>query len=127
MRIAATTLLVMALGAAGCASDGTDKMEAADTGTSGKECFWMSEVSGFRDAGRDKIIVSTGPNERFLFETFGSCPGLNFSERLAFEKVGPGRICSGLDVNIITVDEPIKRTCPVRMVKKLTKEEAKQY
>ena len=127
MFLKSTAALVCGLFLAACASDGADKMEAADSESGGKECFWISEVSGFNSAGRDRIIVSTGPNERFLFETFGSCPGLNFSETVGFEKRGPGQICSGLDVNIHMVDNAIKRTCPVRMIKKLTKEEAKQY
>ncbi len=113
---------------AGCAqTDADTTTQASAAPPEGKECFWLREVSGFNRAGRNQILVHTGPNERFLFETLGHCPNLNFSETLAFDQRGPGQICRGIDVNLVVGGNIGPRRCPVKMIKKLTKEEAKAY
>lgn len=98
---------------------------------SGKDCFFLSEVSGFSsarrlgDARKDRILVHTGPRETYLFETFGSCPDLDFSETLAFDQHGPGQICRGMDVDLIVPGPIGPQRCAVGMIRKLTKQEAK--
>ncbi|MFN3233199.1 MAG: DUF6491 family protein [Alphaproteobacteria bacterium] len=123
-RLTFSAFAVSILLAACAQTDTGTTTQAAATATEGKECFWLREVSGFNRAGRNQIFVHTGPNERFLFETLGPCPNLNFSETLAFEQRGPGQICRGLDVNLIVGGNVGPGRCPVKMIKKMTKEEA---
>lgn len=110
----------------------TDQPESAcaSPAPSGRQCFWLSQVSGFNDApddkpGSDRIYVHTGPGQTYLFETFGSCPDLNFSETIGFDQNGPGQICNGIDVDLLvprTGGGPPQR-CAVRMIRKLTPDE----
>lgn len=105
----------------------TTGAKAAPAAAQADQCFWLSQVSGFTDAGRDRIFVHTGPNDVYLFETFGPCPELNYSEQLAFEQTSPGTICRGLDVNLIVPTGIGPQRCPVRMISKLPEEEARKH
>ncbi|MEH6790804.1 DUF6491 family protein [Parasphingorhabdus sp.] len=93
-----------------------------------RSCFFISQVNGFNDApeagiGSDRIIVNVGVNDKYLFETFGSCPDLNWSETIAFDQRGPGRICQGLDVDLIVPTSIGPQRCPVRMIRKVSEAE----
>lgn len=114
-----------------CASyDQPESSSASTAAASGRQCFWLSQVSGFNDApddrvGSDRIYVHTGPSQTYLFETFGPCPDLNFSETIGFDQNGPGQICNGIDVDLLVPGPgggPPQR-CAVRMIRKLTPEE----
>lgn len=111
-----------ALALAGCTAQ-SDSPTATPSARAG-QCFFPSQVSGFTSAGRDRIHVHTGPNQVFLFETFARCPDLDFSENLGFEHRGGGAICSGLDVDLIVPSTIGPQRCPVRMIRKLSREEA---
>ena len=104
---------------------------AANGDTEGKSCFFLSQVNGFQrgpdlGGGRDSIVVSVGL-DRYLFETFGPCPDLDFSETIGFDQNGPGTICRGLDVDLIVPSTIGPHRCPIRMIRKLGEAEAAQY
>ena len=84
-----------------------------------RQCFFLSQVSGYSHAGRNRILVSTGPRDRYLFETLGNCPDLNYGEALAFDPAGPGTICRGIDVDLIVPTTIGPRRCAVGMIRKL--------
>lgn len=114
--------------ASGCSSTNGPQAETAAVQGSpqetGKDCFFLSQVNGFSDAGDDRIMVHTGVNDVYEFKTFGSCPDLNFSEAIAFDQRGPGTICRGIDVDLIVPTAIGPRRCPVSMIRKLTPAEA---
>lgn len=105
---------------AGCATE--NRGRPATDGDAARQCFFRSQVSGFTHAGPDRIHVHVS-GDTYLFETFGHCPDLNFSETVGFEQKGPGLICSALDVNLIVPTATGPRTCPVRMIRKLSEAE----
>jgi hypothetical protein len=114
---------VLAVLAAGVLAAGTtppsSDPHAGHRASSGRECFFLREVSGFNNAGKDQIYVHTGPRETYLFRTLGPCPDLDFGENIGFDQVGGGSICNGIDVDLI-VPSPIgPRRCPVAMIRKL--------
>lgn len=124
--LAVSCLVVLAAGCAPAEKPG----EASAAAPSGKQCFWPSQVSGFNDVrgselGSNRIVVSVGVNDRYLFETFGSCPDLNYAENIGFDQHGPGQICRGIDVTLLVPGVTGIQRCPVRMIRKLTDEEAK--
>ncbi len=122
VRIAATAAVAML--AASCARHAGEPASAEMAGAK-RDCFFLSQVSGYTYAGKNRIHVSTGPNETYEFETLGSCPDLNYSETLAFDQNGPGTICRGIDVDLV-VPTPIgPRRCPVAMIRKLSPQESK--
>lgn len=92
--------------------------------TSGRQCFYLSQVSGYTHVrgSPDRIHVSTGPRDTWEFEVFGPCPHLRDAEAMGFDQAGGGSICSGIDVDLV-VPTPIgPQRCPVRMIRKLPAE-----
>ncbi len=119
------TMMISVMGAsllAGCAGQGTSASSSSTAST--RNCFWPSQVNGFSDAGRDQVYVYTGVNDTYLFQTFGHCPDLNFTEHLALKTRSPGMICQGLDVDLIVPSSIGFQRCPVQMIRKLTDDEA---
>lgn len=108
----------------GCAMgyQGTDKSASAEPGEDGRDCFFLSQVSGFTDAGNDRINVSVGPKRTYEFKTFGSCPQLDFAQAIGFDQKGPGTICRGMDVDLIVPTSIGPQRCPVSMIRRLPEE-----
>lgn len=117
-RVRAFIALAAGLALAACATDDSGMRTAS---SEGRQCFWAGSVNGFRDApGDDQIYIDVGANETFLFQTFGSCPDLDFTEALALESRPSNFICDARDVDLI-IPDPVAgpRQCPVRMIRKL--------
>lgn len=102
---------------AGCAAADPAPV-AADAGPN-RDCFFLSQVSGFSSAGRDMIRVSVGPNRDYEFKTFGACPDLDYSNAIAFDQKGPGTICQGMDVDLIVPSSIGPQRCPVSMIRRI--------
>lgn len=120
LSAAALCLAGLAAGAlAAGASPPRDDPPAGHRASPGRECFFLSQVDGFNHAAKDQIYVHTGPRETWLFRTLGACPDLDFGEAIAFDQVGGGTICSGIDVDLIVPSTIGPRRCPVAMIRKL--------
>ncbi|MBB3990646.1 DUF6491 family protein [Croceicoccus naphthovorans] len=120
--------IVTTLALAGCAYSQSDDVASQSSPAGSRDCFFLSQVSGFNDApdierGSDRIYVHTGPSETYLFETFGSCPNLNYSETIAFDQNGPGQICRGIDVDLLVPTSIGVQRCPVRMISRVPEDE----
>lgn len=105
-----------------------DEPGDAGAASSARACFWPGQVSGFRtvrdaEAGSDRILVSVGVKDTYLFETFGSCPDIDYAETIGFDQNGSGQICRGVDVDLIVPGPAGTRRCAVRMIRKLTPDE----
>jgi len=108
--------------AASCAPQaGSPSSAAAPQGE--RECFFLSQVSGYTHAGRNKIRVSTGPSKVYEFETLGSCPELDHAETMGFDPAGARTICQGIDVDLIVPTSIGPRRCAVSMIRKVEKDE----
>jgi hypothetical protein len=106
---------------ASCASYG-EPADTAQAPTSERDCFFLSQVSGYTYAGDNKINVSVGPGRTYEFETLGYCPDLDDAETLAFDPTGPGTICRGIDVDLIVPSTIGPRRCAVSMIRRLPRE-----
>ena len=104
---------------AGCTTQDTTPQPVAAAANSDRDCFFLSQVSGFSPAGKDKIHVNVGPSRDYEFKTFGSCPQIDYSEVIAFDKNGPGTICQGMDVDLIVPTSIGPQRCPVSMIRRL--------
>lgn len=124
----ATALVALTLFAAGTADRAVSRPAGDhDGGARNRSCFWPSQVSGFSDATDRQLLVHTGPNEAYLFKTFGPCPEMDFSQAIGFDVSPAGSmICSGLDVTLIVPSSIGQQRCPVRMIRKMTDAEAKR-
>lgn len=97
---------------------------AADAAGSPRDCFYLSQVTGYTYAGKNKIHVSVGPGRTYEFETLGLCPDLDDAETLAFDPAGAGTICRGIDVDLIVPSDIGPRRCAVSMIRRIEKDEA---
>lgn len=126
-----TTPSILALGTAlavaACAPvarPGADEYDAtlANVDTD-RACFFTREINGYSNApespkGRDRLYISTGVSERWLLETWGSCPELDFSLAVGLDARGSTSICTG-QMETLVVPSSIPDTldrCPVRVV-----------
>lgn len=91
----------------------------ADTG---KDCFFLSQVSGYTHGARDTVHVSVGPGRTYEFRTMGACPDLSHAEAIAFDQKGPGTICRGMDVDLLVPGSIGPQRCPVSMIRRLPEE-----
>ena len=94
---------------------------------SGRQCFFARNVTGFRNIegedGRrveDRVLIDVGAADTYEFGLQRRCPGLRFSRSIALDQTGVGRICDGLDVDLIVSEGGISQRCPVTMVRKLS-------
>lgn len=120
--------IISTLALAACTYSQSEDIATQSSLAESCDCFFLSQVSGFNDApdierGSDRIYVHTGPSETYLFETFGSCPDLSYSERIGFDQNGPGQICRGIDVDLLVPTTIGVQRCPVRMISKVPESE----
>lgn len=117
-----TAVLVLA-GAVACVSCAPIEEQAEPAGLStDRQCFFSRQINGYGDAPDgprgDRIYISTGVRERFLLETFGSCPELDWSHAIALDTRGPSSLCTG-DTATLIVPRGLDRRpdrCTVRVL-----------
>lgn len=93
----------------------------------GRQCFFSRQVTGFRNIDEKdgsesdtRILVDVGGADTFEFQLQNRCPELRFARSIAFDQTGVGRICDGLDVDLIVPDTNLgPQRCRVTMVRKL--------
>jgi hypothetical protein len=110
--------------AASCAPQ-AEAPSASASAQSPRDCFFLSQISGYTHAGRDKIRVSTGPGRTYEFETLGMCPELDDAEVMGFDPAGPGTICRGIDIDLIVPTSIGPRRCAVKMISRVEQDEKK--
>ncbi|GAA5048570.1 hypothetical protein GCM10023208_05880 [Erythrobacter westpacificensis] len=103
------------------AADGYDAA-LANLDTS-RACFFTREINGYSDAPsssarNDRLYISTGVNERWLLETYGSCPDLDFANAVGLDVRGSISVCTGQTETLLvpsTIPGEVDR-CPVRVL-----------
>lgn len=120
-----------------CTTDGGAQPQSASSQSAaaaptGQSCFFRSQVNGFQHVRRnarnsDAVIVTVGVNKKYLFETLGPCPDIDWTETIGFDQFSPGQICNGLDVTLVVPSTIGPQRCAVKMIRQITPEEAKAY
>lgn len=125
--------ITVALALAACAPverAGPDEYDAvlANLDTS-RACFFTREVNGYSNApeaspGSERIYIDTGVNERWLLETMGTCPELDFSQRIALDTRSSTSVCTGNLENLLvpSVTPGDFDRCPVRVLGRVIEE-----
>jgi hypothetical protein len=90
-----------------------------------RACFHASNVSGFRAPDDKTVYVRVGVRDIYQMEMMGSCPQIDWAEKIGIRTRGSEFICSGLDADLISPTSIGPQRCPVRMLRKLSPEEAK--
>ena len=88
-----------------------------------RQCFWANQVNNFA-AESDRVVnVRVGVRDIYRLEIFGTCPEIDWTQKIAIVSRGGSSICSGLDAEIITPSSIGPQRCTVRNVRKLTEAE----
>ena len=92
----------------------------------GRQCFFARNVTGFRvakdeDGNRsDRTVwIDVRANDTFELTFAHRCPEVRWARAIGFSRAGPGRICDGLDVDLIVPDVIGPQRCVVRSIRKL--------
>ena len=93
--------------------------ESPPAGKAPRECFQLAAVSGYTHARNNRVYVSVGPSETYLFQTMGPCPDLDWAENIGLDPATAGPICTGIDIDLIVPSSIGPRRCPVSMIRKL--------
>jgi hypothetical protein len=118
------THLALAASAAALLALSATAASAADKPAAKNECFWARNVTSFAAPDDKTLYVRVGVNQVFRFEMFGSCPEIDWNQRLALVSRGGDNICSGMDAEVVTHSPGIgPQRCAVRSMHKLTPEE----
>jgi hypothetical protein len=119
--IAAAALGLVALGlAAPQGATAKSPVEAEAPAKPKRQCFWASEVNNFA-AQDDRVVnVRVGVRDVYRMEIFGTCPEIDWTQRIALVARAGNSICQGLDAEIITPSPIGPQRCLVREIRKLT-------
>lgn len=88
-----------------------------------RQCFWAHQVNNFAAEGDRVVNVRVGVKEIYRLEIFGTCPEIDWTQKIAIVSRGGSTICSGLDADLVVPSSIGPQRCTVRNVRKLTPEE----
>jgi hypothetical protein len=122
MRIICTGIAASAL-VASCAPNRPGQAQSAPS--SGRKCFTASQVNGFHALDRDTVLVTVGARTTYQLEILGTCPDIDWSNRIGIRARGGSWICEGLDAELLVPGPSGMQRCPVLGVTQLSPEAAK--
>ncbi|MDB5423459.1 MAG: hypothetical protein JWQ29_875 [Phenylobacterium sp.] len=105
-----------------CATASAPALAKSPTQPGKRQCFFASLANGFAAPDERTLYVRVGVRDVYEFQMFGSCPNLDWSQRLALVS-HTSSICTGMDADVVTRGPIGPERCPVRSVRKLTPEE----
>lgn len=123
----AAAVVFIAMGLSACAQTDTATVDEYDATLANldtdRACFFTREIRGYSNAPEsssrnERIYIDAGGDDRWLLETTGPCPDLDFSLRLALDVRGTGSVCTGDWENLLVpsgIGGDIQR-CPVRVL-----------
>jgi hypothetical protein len=93
--------------------------------TTGRQCFFPSTVSGFREgADRRTAYLRVSGREVYQVDLFAPCPDLASAERILLDSRGGGAsVCTGLDVTLIVPGPIGPQRCPATSLRRLAETE----
>ncbi len=102
----------------------TSPVNRAADGIGGRRCFLPSQVNGFDARGRDAVDVTVGVDQIYRLEIIGTCPDIDWSQRIAIRSIGGGPwVSSGLDAELLVPSATGVQRCPVTAVRRLNEDE----
>jgi hypothetical protein len=119
--IAAAVAALLTLGVAG--STPALAKDKAPGASAPRACFFTRNADGFAAPDDKTLYVRVGVRDVYKFEMFGTCPDIDWNQRLALVSRASSSICTGMDAEVITHSPIGPQRCPVRSVQKLTPEE----
>ena len=94
----------------------------AATASPSRDCFNVDSVSGFQADDDDAIYVTVGASRTYQLEVLGSCPNVDWTQRVGLQTRGSSIVCTGMDVDLVVPQDgmgpPLR--CAVKAVRRLT-------
>ena len=110
--------------AAGCAASPGPPLQA-QSAQSGRQCFRAAQVYDFLGLDDNTVHVTAGARDYYELEIAGSCPDVDWSQRIAIRSTGGGSwVCRGFDAELIVPGPMGVHRCPVSSVRRISAEEA---
>ena len=90
-----------------------------------QDCFFGSQVDGFRDAGPDTVQVRMAFREGYELTLSPGCPSVSYAMGIGIVSRGTDRICTGRPAQLVIPQESGRgaQRCLVRSIRKLTPQE----
>ena len=123
MRMKIALAAAAALLAGGAASPLALAKPAAPGKYDANQCFYTRNVTSFAAPDEKTLYVRVGVRDVYRFDMFGTCPDIDWNQRLALVSRGSSWICDGMDAEVVTHSPIGPQRCPVRTMHKLTPEE----
>jgi hypothetical protein len=117
------THVALAAGAAALLALTATTASAAEKAPNGRQCFWARNADSFAAQDDHTVNVRVGVRDVYQFDLLGSCPDIDWNQRIALISRGGSNICSGLDAEIVTRSPIGPQHCAVTHMRKLTPEE----
>ena len=86
----------------------------------GRACFRAADISSWTAADSSTVNLRVSVNDYYRLKLLGSCPDVDWTQRIGIEHRGSSWICGGLDATLIVPGQIGPRRCPVSSVHKLT-------
>jgi hypothetical protein len=109
---------VLALG--GCMP--SEPLETAQAASPARQCFFSRNVNSFKAVDDRTVMVRVGVRDIYELQLLTRCPDVDWSWSIAIKSTGSS-ICTGLDAELIVPSQIGPQRCPVRALRKLTREE----
>lgn len=105
-----------------------DAEPATSASASRQRCFLPNQVNDFHAEDDQTVYVTIGTRRMFRLEIVGTCPDIDWSQRIGIRSRGGGSwICGGLDAELIVPSPTGVQSCPVTNVTELTDAEVEAY
>ncbi|MCB2065946.1 MAG: hypothetical protein KDE15_04810 [Erythrobacter sp.] len=97
---------LLALACAACVTEEAGEQEPIAGLDTERQCFFPNQINGYSEAPDgsrgERIYVRTGVRERFLVETLGSCPDIDWSLQLGIDpRFNTGSYCTGDQITLV--------------------------
>lgn len=93
-------LLAATLLSSSCADQPVNTVTNA-TAEGTRECFFGSQISGFKDDGQDRVLVRLGFREAYALTLAAGCPPVNLATSIGIVSRGGDRICIGRPAELV--------------------------
>ena len=127
LTVAATTALASCAPVPEAQSTQSDAPDESIAGLdTSKQCFFVRTVDRYSqepDApnGNARISVRAGGKERFVLESVGSCPDIDFSYKVALDNRFGSTLCTGDDATLLVPSPTGTDSCMVRVIGRIEK------
>jgi len=115
------TLIAAAAAVASCNTAAPAPAGTAAAASTGRQCIYTPNISGFRRGPGDTVILNTNSRDYYEFKTQPYCADrLDWEQSIALRSRSGAFVCSGYDAEIYVPDAVGPTYCPVYDMRKLT-------